>query len=399
MSELTSQDFQLVSRCIAKLNLPCLLADFPNRALHLLQQLVGSERVLCQSFDRECVTLLATDLTSVDIQKTPEKIPLQYLCEEPLIGNLFKNNRWDAFKISDRLTSEELRRDEQMYETFYGTTNIDDGISISIHDTPQQPDIRKLSFRGMYSNTLKNSFVDGDFHPVRETSDNLFFALGRTKQNFTERDREILNLFRPHLLIAYHNVLYYTQLQQQLTQLTQVTEQFGTILLSADGYIQQISNRAAEIMQLYFAGESISGSQLPDILTSWVKQQIKEFKDAQPSQLLKPLRIKAANKYLSIRLLKDPLQEQWILTFDESENPQLSIDFFCSIGLTQRESEVMFWVVQGLSNAQIALQLACGMTTVKKHLENIYSKLNVQSRSMAVAISLKKYLQSNRLNP
>ncbi len=303
MSELTSQDFQLVSQCIAQLNLPCLLADFPNRALNLLKDLVGVERGLCQSFNEEYSTLLATDLMSKDLE-IPEKIPIQYLLK-------------------------------------------------------------------------------------------LYFALGRTKQNFTERDREILNLFRPHLLIAYHNVLYYTQLQQQLGQLTQVAEQFGTILLSVDGYIQQISNRAAEILQLYFTGEPISGRQLPDILTSWVKQQIREFNAAQPSQPLNSLKIKASGKILSIRLLKGSIQGQWILTFDESENSQLSIDFCCAIGLTKRESEVMFWVVQGLSNIEVATRLNCSGTTVKKHLENIYSKLNVQSRSMAVAIALNKYFQHN----
>jgi ATP/maltotriose-dependent transcriptional regulator MalT len=126
-----------------------------------------------------------------------------------------------------------------------------------------------------------------------------------------------------------------------------------------------------------------------------VKQQIKEFNAAQPSQLLHPLKLKASSKVLSIRLLKAPLQGQWILTFDESEQPQLSIDFCCSIGLTKRESEVMFWVIQGLSNAEVASQLDCGITTVKKHLENIYSKLNVQSRSMAVAIALNKYFHHN----
>lgn len=58
------------------------------------------------------------------------------------------------------------------------------------------------------------------------------------------------------------------------------------------------------------------------------------------------------------------------------------------MGLTKRESEVMFWIVQGLSNTQIANQLVCSDKTIKKHLEHIYSKLKVQSRSRAVAIAL-----------
>lgn len=391
MSELTSQDFQLVSQCLAQLYLPCLLKDFPDRAIGLLKQLVGSEGYFCQSFNTKGVKVLATDISSHDLAAIPVKIPIEYLCQEPIIGNLLTKNRWDAYKISDFVTTEEFHRNELIYEMFYGSTNFDDAITISIHDSPAQPNLRQLSFREDYPNVLNDrTFSQRDFLQTQETLDNLFFALGRTERTFTERDRAILNLFRPHLLIAYHNVRHYTQLQYQLAQLTQVSEQFGTILLSADGLIEQISDRAADILQCYFATEWICATQLPDTLHSWVKQQMQNFNVAQLSKLLKPLSIEASRKQLSIRLLQNSSREQWILTLEESESEALSIHSFCPIGLTKRESEVMFWVLQGLSNAQIAAQLFCSDKTIKKHLEHIYSKLNVQSRSMALAVAINK---------
>jgi DNA-binding CsgD family transcriptional regulator len=394
MSELTSQDFQQVSRCITQLYLPCLLADFPDRALHLLKQLVGSEMAMCQSFTLEGTRLVATDLSLIQLSVTPPQIPIEYLYQDPLIGNLWKENRWDAWKISDFVSSAEFHQNELNSEMFYAvsSTNVDDAITISIHDSPQQPNLAQMPFREIYSNRIKEDFLDKSFLQSQETLNNLFFGLARTERTFTERDREVLNLFRPHLLTAYHNVLHYTQLQSQLTQLTQVVEQFGTVLLSADAAILSVSDRAAEILQFYFPGECISGRQLPDPLNSWVKQQIKEFNTAQSSKLLKPWKITAFNHQLSIRLLKDAIHEQWILTFDESESDKLTIHSFCSIGLTKRQSEVLFWVIKGLSNAEIAAQLFCSDLTIKKHLENIYTKLNVQSRSMAVAIALNKMI-------
>jgi DNA-binding CsgD family transcriptional regulator len=397
MSELTTQDFQQVSQCIAQLYLPCLLADFPDRALDLLKQLVGSEGALCQSFTIESANLVATDLSAIQLSVTPPQVPIQCLQQDPLIGNLFKGNRWDACKISDFVSSAEFHRNESHYEMFYAGsyTNVDDVICISIHDSPQQPNLGQMPFREIYSNNIKYFFTDRSFFQTQETLNNLFFSLGRTERTFTERDRAILNLFRPHLLTAYHNVLHYTQLQSQLAQLTQVTEQFGTILLSVDGDVLHMSDRAARILPFYFAGEYISGRQLPDTLNSWVKQQIKVFNATQPSQLLKPWKMAADRKQLSIRLLKDAVLGQWILTFDESESNKISIYSFCSIGLTKRQSEVIFWVIQGLSNAEIAAQLFCSDLTIKKHLENIYTKLNVQSRSMAVAIALNRYFQNS----
>ena len=53
--------------------------------------------------------------------------------------------------------------------------------------------------------------------------------------------------------------------------------------------------------------------------------------------------------------------------------------------LTRRECEVMLWVADGLSNAEIARVLVIERCTVRKHLENIYEKLGVGSRTAALA--------------
>ena len=53
--------------------------------------------------------------------------------------------------------------------------------------------------------------------------------------------------------------------------------------------------------------------------------------------------------------------------------------------LTRRECEVMLWVAGGLSNAEIASVLVVERSTVRKHLEHIYEKLGVRSRTAALA--------------
>ena len=54
-------------------------------------------------------------------------------------------------------------------------------------------------------------------------------------------------------------------------------------------------------------------------------------------------------------------------------------------GLTQRESEILSYVVNGLSNRGIATKLVIGDETVKTHLRSIYRKLGVSDRTGAVA--------------
>jgi DNA-binding CsgD family transcriptional regulator len=53
--------------------------------------------------------------------------------------------------------------------------------------------------------------------------------------------------------------------------------------------------------------------------------------------------------------------------------------------LTRRECEVMLWVADGLSNAEIASVLVVERSTVRKHLQHIYEKLGVRSRTAALA--------------
>jgi DNA-binding CsgD family transcriptional regulator len=57
-------------------------------------------------------------------------------------------------------------------------------------------------------------------------------------------------------------------------------------------------------------------------------------------------------------------------------------------GLTDREAEVLALVAAGRTNGEIAGALSISPGTVKKHLDHIYGKLDVGSRTEAVVKSL-----------
>lgn len=63
-----------------------------------------------------------------------------------------------------------------------------------------------------------------------------------------------------------------------------------------------------------------------------------------------------------------------------------------SFDLTPRERSVLTELVAGRSNAEIATRLTIAPETVKTHLTNLYAKLDVTSRSQAVAVAVRNDL-------
>ena len=53
--------------------------------------------------------------------------------------------------------------------------------------------------------------------------------------------------------------------------------------------------------------------------------------------------------------------------------------------LTERETQIVRMVVEGMSNKAIASRLSLGEGTIKSHLRNIYRKLQVRTRAEAAA--------------
>lgn len=58
--------------------------------------------------------------------------------------------------------------------------------------------------------------------------------------------------------------------------------------------------------------------------------------------------------------------------------------------LTQRELDILKLVTRGLSNKEIANELSLSMRTVQRHLESIFNKMQVGSRTEAVVHALKE---------
>ncbi|NRA70908.1 MAG: hypothetical protein HRU24_07785 [Gammaproteobacteria bacterium] len=74
-----------------------------------------------------------------------------------------------------------------------------------------------------------------------------------------------------------------------------------------------------------------------------------------------------------IDTLLEQLQQQQLSDFDK-------------LGLSQREQQIAPYLITGMTNKQISLQLGISDNTVKFHLKNLFVKLNVTNRNEAMTI-------------
>lgn len=82
--------------------------------------------------------------------------------------------------------------------------------------------------------------------------------------------------------------------------------------------------------------------------------------------------------------------EEWLVVLRE-ENDAASIEtLLTAFPLTRREAEVLYWLSLGKTNRDIAEILEMSPRTVNKHLEHIFEKLGVETRTTAASLALER---------
>jgi len=79
--------------------------------------------------------------------------------------------------------------------------------------------------------------------------------------------------------------------------------------------------------------------------------------------------------------------EQWMIVLREESDTARVQALMALFRLTQRESEVLHWVIQGKTNRDIGDILGMSPRTANKHLEHVFEKLGVETRTAAATLA------------
>lgn len=103
-----------------------------------------------------------------------------------------------------------------------------------------------------------------------------------------------------------------------------------------------------------------------------------------------PLNVVRDAKRLVISLSVRTDEGEWLLMMrEESDGAQIA-SLVAAFRLTMREAEVLYWVVRGKTNRDIGDILGTSPRTVNKHLEHVFTKLGVETRTAAAALAISK---------
>jgi len=100
------------------------------------------------------------------------------------------------------------------------------------------------------------------------------------------------------------------------------------------------------------------------------------------------LRLTSDQPEVSVRYLGRPLPGEYLMRFVLNEEVAARKALQAAFDLTDRETQVLFWLSRGKTNQEIAQILEMSPRTVNKHLEPVFRKLGVENRTAAVATAL-----------
>jgi DNA-binding response OmpR family regulator/DNA-binding CsgD family transcriptional regulator len=155
----------------------------------------------------------------------------------------------------------------------------------------------------------------------------------------------------------------------------------------ADGRLMWQTPLARDLLHTYFGTRA---PQTPPAILEWLRRHLQDAeRQIEPPRL----GVELGARRLSIRLHRQTGDDDWLIVMREVCDSAIIEAMGLSLKLTLREAEVLYWVVKGKINRDIADILGASPATVKKHLERIFAKLGVETRTAAAGMAMSRIRQ------
>jgi DNA-binding response OmpR family regulator/DNA-binding CsgD family transcriptional regulator len=189
-------------------------------------------------------------------------------------------------------------------------------------------------------------------------------------------------------------MISHLQTSKQVHQARSVLDAFGQAAIAItpqNGKIVWQTPLARDWMNGYFLDE-IGLSEARELVTppkilNWVTEA---YQADASGKTLGPLTIIQSAKRLILSPADISSEEQWMIVLrEESDAAQIEALIYI-FKLTKREAEVLYWTIKGKTSRDIGDILDSSPRTVNKHLEHVFVKLGVETRTAAASLAASK---------
>ena len=222
---------------------------------------------------------------------------------------------------------------------------------------------------------------------LRADSDFVTF-IGMGKQSlFDERDRLLMRMIFPHLRAVYRRLLPASSRGAG----PGVIRRFS-VSASIGGRILWASPEAYRFLLVHSLLSSSGDSMLSGEIAGYIRRVSELFETGGVLSSPVPcLDLSSEGRLVEVVCLPDSRIEAFTLAFRVSDGHDFHAIMLGS-GLTRRESELLRLVYQGRTNDEIGGMLGITRQTVRRHLENIFIKLGVETRTAAANAAFERIL-------
>jgi DNA-binding CsgD family transcriptional regulator len=290
---------------------------------------------------------------------------------------------FDTFPGAQRVFSEYMHE----HPCFLYPDHIPDGRSWRLSDFLSR---RRLHGLRLYNEYYRRRGIEYQLGIRLTASPSSVIAVGVNRgprrKDFSDDHARCMNLLGPHLIAAYRGAEALTELRTELEQVRRVEDMDRGVVIVRRGDIQWVSPRARQLLKRYTGWASGPSRTLPGVLSAWMSSQLDLFaRDDEVPSPRQSLVIARGRNHLRVRLLAD--SGPTFLLLDERQR-DMDPAGLATLGLTKREAEVLAWVARGKTNEDTATILGARPATIAKHLEHIFRKLGVETRTAAAARAL-----------
>jgi DNA-binding CsgD family transcriptional regulator len=331
---LTERDLRAVLELAGEAHDAADLDDFRRSVLPALKRIVPSPVAAYNELDSEHRTIAS--FTDPPLPASAHEAWGRLAWQNPLIDYYGRTRDGRPFRWSDVVDVRAFRQTE-VFRELYAPLEVDHQIAFALPSPPRYT---------------------------------IGIALGRPRTDYTDREREILQLVRPHLIQAYRHAELRESMRSLLDSARRGLDaaQLAVLVVDAEGVVIFLTARARELAAAAGADRIELGSPLPPPLRG--------------TDPIATLRLDDGDTVL-VRRTRGDREETAVVLARGSR--ALSLRALVELGLTEAEAKVLHALARGATTNEAASTLGVSPRTIHKHVERLNAKLGVRSRSQAIA--------------